>query len=104
MFTIFSLIVSTAGADDLLKALGSALQEAEQNHSAKQVALEVDAHKIEEAKFRKYQNPTIVELSSVPQYDKSSFSTKDMADEIEVEDIVDSAAKEAISKEINEKE
>lgn len=96
LFTLVSLMVTAASADDLSKALGAALQEAEKNHTAKQIALEVDTTKIEEAKFRRFQAPKVVELGASPEVDRSSFATKDEADEIEVEDSDD------ISKEIND--
>lgn len=91
------LFTSTSLAlDDLAKALGAALQEAEQNHSSKQVALEVDTDKIEKAQFRKHQQPQVLELDASAVVDRADYSTKDMADEIEVEDSDD------ISKEIND--
>lgn len=96
LFGLVSLAVSIASADDLSKALGAALQEAELNHTAKQVALEVDTDKIEQAKFGRYQAPKVVEINALPEVDRSSFSTKDEADEIEVEDSED------ISKEVND--
>ncbi len=92
LFSAMTLIMSSASADDLMKALGAALNEAEANHSAKQVALEVDADKIEKAKFRKNQDPTVLEgATSAIAIDTSSFSTVDMADEEEVEDSVEIA-------------
>lgn len=98
LFTVFTVIVSSASAGDLMKALGAALQEAESNHTAKQVALEVNAEKIEQAKFRRDQNPTIIQAAApAMEMDTSAFATKDMADEIEVEDV------EEIAKEVSDK-
>lgn len=96
LFTVFTVAVSVSSANDLSKALGAALQEAELNHSAKQVALEVNSEKIEQAKFGRNQSPKIVEIEATPEVDRSTFSTKDEADEIEVEDSGD------ISKEVND--
>ncbi len=96
LFTVFTVAVSVASANDLSKALGAALQEAELNHSAKQVALEVNSEKIEQAKFGRNQAPKVVEIRGSAEVDRSAFSTKDEADEIEVEDSAD------ISKEVND--
>lgn len=92
LFSIFTVVVSTASANDLLQALGSALQEAESNHQAKQVALEVNADQIETAKFHKNQMPKVIQMTTPGmEADISEFATKDMADEIEVEDVTDIA-------------
>lgn len=96
LFTVITLVVSMASANDLSKALGAALQQAETDHAGKQVALEVNTDKIEQAKFRRNQAPKIVELGASVEIDRSVYSTKDEADEVEVEDSGD------ISKEVND--
>jgi hypothetical protein len=96
LFTLITCIVSIASANDLSKALGAALLQAETDHAGKQVALEVDTGKIEQAQFRRNQAPKVVELNASAEVDRSVYSTKEEADEIEVEDSGD------ISKEVND--
>lgn len=94
---VFAMMASTASANDLMQALGSALQEAESNHKAKQVALEVNADQIEQAKFHRNQAPKVIQMSApAMEVDTSAFATKDMADEVEVEDA------EEIAKELSD--
>lgn len=99
VFLTLSVFVSTSSAGDLAQALGAALKEAEQNHSDKQVALGVDADKIEKAKFRKNQDPRIVNIRAVADVDQTVFSSPESSD-ASSSDSEDEA--QAISKEIND--
>lgn len=77
IFMTLSIFVSTSSANDLAAALGAALQEAEKNHTETQVALEVDADKIEKAKFRRHQDPRIVNIRAVADVDRTAYSAPD---------------------------
>lgn len=96
LFTVITVIVSVASANDLSKAIGAALQQAETDHAGKQVALEVDVDKIELAKFRRNQAPKVVELHASAAVDKSEYSTQEETAGFEIDNSGD------ISKEVND--
>ena len=72
IFILVSGMVSIASANDLAQALGAALKEAEKNHTETQVVLEVDADRIEQAKFRRHQDPRVLNIRTVADIDDVS--------------------------------
>lgn len=99
IFITLSVFVSTSSANDLAQALGAALQEAEKNHSDTQVALEVDADKIEKAKFRRNQDPRIVNIRTVADVDQTSYAAPDQTPSVTSVDTDDT---KAILQEVND--
>jgi hypothetical protein len=94
IFSIVFLVAGSASAEGLYDAISSALQEAGKDHSATQVALEVSPEQVETAKFKRDQNPMVVEVNGTSSLDKANFATSHLADEIEVEDTEDNIMEE----------
>lgn len=92
IFSIGMLLLNQANADDLNSALSTAIQEANEEHALKQVALQVAPSQVEVAKFRKNQDPQVVQVHSTATMDKTDYSTKHLADEVEVEDVDEGSA------------
>ena len=96
IFTIVTVFTSISSAD-LSAAISAALQEAGKDHSAKQVALEVSPDQVELAKFKRDQQPIVVEVSTAPGVDRTVYSTKHLADEVEVDDSEDTGIGQELS-------
>lgn len=99
IFITLIAFVSTSSANDLAQALGAALQEAEKNHSDTQVALEVDADKIEKAKFRRNQDPRVVNIRTVADVDQTAYVAPDQSPSVRSVEVDDT---KAILQEVND--